>query len=110
MDDIEAVIDASKHFKYHEPSGTTPFNRMSSLPESKKHLKYAIKERIQLLATAYISLATFIDDDLVEFLEEHRGSIEKEDKEKTKDIYENVMQDMTKLTNEIKAFDPMGGG
>src|SRR3989344_8982817 len=106
MDDIEAVIDASKHFKYHEPSGMTPFNRMSSLPESKKHLKCAIKERIQLLATAYISLATFIDDDLVDFLETNRESVEKEKVEKIKNIYENEMRDMANLGNEIKAFDP----
>ncbi len=108
MDDIEAVIDASKHFKYHEPSGTTPFNRMSSLLESKKHLKRAIKERIQFLATAYISLATFIDDDLVDFLEANQESVEKENVEKTKNVYETVMCDMAKLTDDIRAFDLMG--
>jgi hypothetical protein len=46
-DDIKAIIDASKHFKYHEPTGTTPFNRMSKLPESKRLMKMAIKERIK---------------------------------------------------------------
>lgn len=86
MDDIEAIIDAGKHFKHHEPIGTTPFNRMSSLPESKKHLKRAIKERMWLLAGAYISLASFIDDDLVDFLE---NADEGSDKEKIKEnLYE----------------------
>jgi len=61
-DDIEAIIDAAKHFKYHEPSGTTPFNRISKLPESKRHLKMAIRERIRLLVASYISLASFIND------------------------------------------------
>lgn len=78
MDDIEEVIDASKHFKYHEQIRITPLNRISSLPESKKHLKRAIKERIRMLKEMYVSLATFIDDDLVDFLEEPQ------DKEKIK--------------------------
>ena len=68
-DDIEAIIEASKHFKYHEPSGSTPFNRISKLPDSKRHLKMAIKERIRLLVASYISLASFISDDDVDFLE-----------------------------------------
>ena len=69
MDDIEAIIDTSKHFKYHEPSGTTPFNRISKLPESKRHLKMAIKERIRFLVAPYISKTSFISDDGVDFLE-----------------------------------------
>lgn len=102
-DDIEAIIEASKHFKYHEPTGTTPFNRMSSLPESKKHLKRAIKERMRLLAGAYISLASFIDDDLVDFLENADDSV---DKEKVKRIYTSVIEDMERLRAEIEAFKP----
>ena len=106
MDDIEAVIEASKHFKYHEPGGMTPFNRISSLPESKKHLKRAIKERMQLLSRAYISLASFIDDDLVDFLEVNLESEEKEKIEKVSSIYKSVTSDIEKLTSEIKKFDP----
>lgn len=102
-DDIEAIIDASKHFKYHEPTGTTPFNRMSSLPESKKHLKRAIKERMQLLVGAYISLASFIDDDLVDFLESDESNF---DKEKIKKIYTAVLSDMERLRKEIEEFRP----
>ncbi len=102
-DDIEAIIDASKHFKYHEPTGTTPFNRMSSLPESKKHLKRAIKERMQLLAGAYISLASFLDDDLVDFLENDESNF---DKEKIKKIYTAVLSDMERLRKEIEEFRP----
>lgn len=103
MDDIEAIIDASKHFKYHEPNGTTPFNRMSSLPESKKYLKRAIKERMRLLAGAYISLASFIDDDLVDFLENDESNF---DKEKINKIYTDVIENMERLRKEMEEFKP----
>jgi hypothetical protein len=102
-DDIEAIIDAAKHFKYHEPSGTTPFNRMSKLPESKRHMKMAIKERIRLLVASYISLASFIDDDLVDFLESDET---KKRKGKVIWIYNKVFRDFEKLRKEIQAFDP----
>jgi hypothetical protein len=103
MDDIEAIIEASKHFKYHEPNGTTPFNRMSRLPESKRHLKMAIKERIRLLVASYISLASFIDDDLVDFLES--GDTKKR-KRKVVRIYSRVFKDFERLRKEIMNFNP----
>jgi hypothetical protein len=102
-DDIEAIIDASKHFKYHEPSGTTPFNRISKLPESKRHLKMAIKERIRLLVASYISLASFIPDDDFDFLES--GDTKKR-KRKVIRIYNRVFRDFEKMRKEISAFDP----
>lgn len=102
-DDIEAIIDASKHFKYHEPTGSTPFNRISKLPESKRHLKMAIRERIRLLAASYISLASFIDDDLVDFLE---SSDTKKRKRKVIWIYNKVFREFEKLRKEISQFDP----
>jgi hypothetical protein len=102
-DDIEAIIDAAKHFKYHEPSGTTPFNRMSKLPESKCHMKMAIKERIKLLVASYISLASFIDDDLVDFLESDET---KKRKGKVIWIYNKVFRNFEKLRKEIQGFDP----
>jgi len=102
-DDIEAIIDASKHFKYHEPTGTTPFNRISKLPESKRHLKMAIKERIRLLVASYISLASFISDDDVDFLE---SSDTKKRKGKVIRIYNRVFRDFEKMRKEIEAFDP----
>ncbi len=100
MDDIDAIIDAAKHFKYHEPTGTTPFNRISKLPGSKRHLKEATKERIRLLVASYISLASFIDDDLVDIAEANT------DKEKIKEIYLMVLSDIETLKGEIEAFDP----
>ncbi len=106
MEDIEAIIDASKHFKYHEPSGSTPFNRISSLPESKKHLKRAIKERIQLLVGAYISLASFIDDDLVDFLEECDENLDEKKIKEISKIYKTVLKNMDRLRKEMEDFDP----
>ena len=103
MDDIEAIIEASKHFKYHEPNGTTPFNRMSRLPESKRHLKMSIKERIRLLVASYISLASFIEDDLIDFLE---SSDTKKHKRKVVRIYSRVFRDFERLRKEIKSFNP----
>lgn len=103
-EDIEAIIEASRHFKFHEPTGTTSFNRLSSLPESKKHLKLAIKERLRLLAAAYVSLATFIDDDLVDFLESDDANL---DKGKLKKIYTNVIESMEQLENDIRTFNPL---
>jgi len=102
-DDIEAIIDASKHFKYHEPTGSTPFNRISKLLESKRHMKMAIKERIRLLVASYISLASFIDDDLVDFLESNET---KKRKGKVIWIYNKVFKDFERLRKEIQAFDP----
>lgn len=106
MDDIEAIIDASKHFKYHEPTGTTPFNRISNLPETKKHMKRAIRERMQLLVGAYISLASFIDDELVDFLEESNDDSDKEKVKKVSSIYEDVFKEMERLRKEMEEFDP----
>lgn len=107
MDDIEVVIDASKHFKYHEPNGTTPLNRISHLPESKRHLKMAIKERIKLLVGAYISLASFVDDDLVDLVEESIKNVDKEKIKKVSSIYKKVLKDMKTLQAEIEAFEPL---
>lgn len=93
MDDIESIIEIAKHFKFHEKNGVSAFNRLSSLPESKKNLKIAIKERINNLVGAYISLATFIDDDLLDSLDKNE-----------KQVYQKVLQDIEILTKEIKDF------
>jgi hypothetical protein len=102
-EDIEAIIDIARHYKYREKPGVAPFNRLSALPDTKRHLKMAIKERMRLLAGAYISLASFIDDDLVDFLE---NADEGSDKEKIKKIYTSVIEEMERLRAEIEAFKP----
>ena len=63
----------------------------------------AIKERIRLLVASYISLASFIDDDLVDFLESNEI---KKRKGKVIWIYNKVFKDFERLRKEIQAFDP----
>lgn len=100
-DDIEAIIVASKYYKYKNLDGVSslPFHKLSSLSESKKSLKKAIKERIKLLAASYISLATFIDDDLLDSAEESQ------DEKQIKKIYKRVLKDMEKLRKEMEDFE-----
>ncbi len=62
-----------------------------------------IKERVRLLFAAYISLASFIDDDLVDFLES--GDTKKR-KGKVIRIYNRVFRDFEKMRKEIQTFDP----
>ena len=64
----------------------------------------AIKERIRLLVASYISLASFIDDDLVDFLE---SSDTKKRKRKVIRIYNRVFKDFEKMRKEIMAFYPL---
>ncbi|MDE2188791.1 MAG: hypothetical protein KGJ35_03645 [Patescibacteria group bacterium] len=93
-DDIQAVIKASKDVrpKYHGWIA----NPISSLPEPKAKLKAAIKDRIKLLAGAYIALAGFIDDDDLIAAED--------DPEKTKAIYQKVLEDMETAQEEMRKF------
>ena len=93
-DDIQAVIKAAKDVrpKYHGWNA----NPVSSLPEPKAKLKAAIKNRIKLLAGAYIALAGFVDDDDLIAAED--------DPEKTKAIYEKVLKDMETAQKEMRKF------
>lgn len=100
-EDIDAIIDIARHYKYRENPGVAPFNRLSALPDTKRHMKMAIEERMRALVGAYISLASFIDDDLVDFLESDDSSF---DKEKVKKIYTNVIDEMDQLRKEIEEF------
>lgn len=63
----------------------------------------AIKERMRLLVASYISLASFIDDDLVDFLD---SSDTKKHKRKVIRIYNRVFRDFEKMRKEIQAFNP----
>ncbi len=93
-DDIQAVIKAAKDVrpKYHGWIA----NPISSLPEPKAKLKAAIKDRIKLLAGAYIALAGFVDDDDLIVAEDNP--------EKTKAIYEKVLKNMEKAQEEMRLF------
>ena len=93
-DDIQAVIKAAKDVrpKYHGWIA----NPISSLPEPKAKLKAAIKDRIKLLAGAYIALAGFVDDDDLIAAED--------DEEKTKAIHQKVLEDMETAQDELRHF------
>ena len=95
-DDIEAVKDAAKHIRTNYRKGI--LNPLSSLPESKKKFRQAIKERIRILAASYISLASFIDDDEFAFTERNPKS------KKTRAIYLKVIREMDKARRDIKRF------
>jgi len=92
--DIEEVIKTAKNIRPMYRSGIA--NPISSLPEPKVKLKAAIKERIRLLAGAYISLAGFVDDDDLKAAED--------DPEKTKAIYQKVLEDMETAQKEMCRF------
>lgn len=93
-DDIQAVIKAAKDVrpKYHGWIA----NPISSLPEPKAKLKVAIKDRIKLLAGAYIALAGFVDDDDLIAAEDNP--------EKKKAIYEKVLNDIETAQEEMRHF------
>ena len=92
--DIEEVIKTAKNIRPTYRSGIAI--PISSLPEPKVKLKAAIKERIMLLAGAYISLAGFVDDDDLRAAEDNP--------EKTKAIYQKVLEDMETAQEEIRQF------
>lgn len=95
-DDIEAILATAKNIRMPHRRGS--FNPLSSLPEPKAKIKQAIKERIRLLAGAYISLAGFVDDDDIHFAEDNPKS------KKTRAIYLKVIEDMEQAKKEIRAF------
>lgn len=95
-EDIEAVLRDAKNVRLPYQRGS--FNPLSSLPEPKAKIKQAIKERIRLLAGAYISLAGFVDDDDIKFAEENPKSA------KTKVIYQKVLKDMETAQEEMRRF------
>ncbi|MCX6739084.1 MAG: hypothetical protein NT098_03460 [Candidatus Parcubacteria bacterium] len=92
--DIDAVLKTAAHT--HIPHNRhRPLNALSSLPSSKAQLQIGIKERIRHLAGAYISLATFIDDDDLAFTERNPKS------KRTKAIYFRVIRNIEKAEKEI---------
>lgn len=95
-DDIEAVLATAKNIRMPHRRGS--FNPLSSLPEPKVKIKQAIKDRIRMLAGAYISLAGFIDDDDIWFTENNPRS------KKTRAIYLKMLEDMERAQKEMREF------
>ena len=94
--DIEAILRDAKNVRMPHRRGS--FNPLSSLPEPKAKIKQAIKERIRLLAGAYISLAGFVDDDDIRFAEDNPKS------KKTRAMYHKVLEDMEIAKKEMREF------
>ena len=99
-DDIEAVLATAKNIRMPHRRGS--FNPLSSLPEPKAKIKQAIKDRIRMLAGAYISLAGFIDDDDIRFVEDNPKS------KKTRAIYLKMLEDMEQVQKEMREFKIFG--
>jgi hypothetical protein len=97
-DAIEKIADHT-HLPYNRHE---IFNRLSVLPKNKAKMKRAIKQRICELAGAYISLATFIDDDEVDYMQDNLGT------EKSKEIGRRVIREIDDLTTEMKEFNLLG--
>ncbi|HWC58015.1 MAG TPA: hypothetical protein VG621_03665 [Candidatus Paceibacterota bacterium] len=95
-EDIDAAIRAAKDIRLKYRKGT--LNPLSLLPEPKAKLKAALKDRMRLLAGAYISLAGFVEDDDVLFAERNPRS------KKTKRIYLKVLEDMETAQKELRRF------
>lgn len=102
VEDIDAVIEAAKHYKYSEGRNLGVLNRLSSLPESKEYVKRAIKERIQQLAAYYVSLATFVPDDDADYA---AGLYGEPNKKRVRRIFVRVICEMDRLEKEIREFE-----
>ncbi len=104
MDDIEEVIKKAEHYRFEDEFEDCILNRISSLPTSKVKLKRSIKERIRLLASAYISLASFVSDENVDFLIESFQSKDKKEVKKKSKLYKKVIKEMESLKKEMREF------
>lgn len=95
MDDIEEVIKRAEHYRFEEGPDLALLNRVSMLPTSKKRLKKAIIERINRLVDSYTSLATFVPDELVDWLNT------KPPTSRVRKVYLKVSNDIENLRYEV---------
>jgi hypothetical protein len=96
VDDIDEVLKAAGDLRFQETCGHFLLNPLSVLSEPRRHIKVALKERIRGLMAAYISLATFVEDEEVfAILDEPKRSAR---------LYRRVMKNMDQYKKEIKAF------
>ncbi len=93
-EDIKKVLARADHYHFEEEDSKVFLNPISVLPTSKKRLKRSIIERIHALILAYGSLATFVPDETIEYMEKNPKS------KRTRDIYLKVLDDIEKLQKE----------
>jgi hypothetical protein len=96
-DDFEAVKKIAEHI-HRSVNKFEILNRLSFLPESKAKMRMAIKERIRVLGAAYVSLATFVDDDDVDFLMRYKK------RKRSKAILLNASRSIRRYEKEMKKF------
>lgn len=94
-EDIEDVLKRADHYRFEEEPDTVPLNRISTLPTSKKQLRKAILERIDFLIGNYMSLATFVPDELVDWLNTSPNP------SRARKVYLRVFDDMQRLKLEL---------
>ena len=94
-EDIKKVLDRADHYRFEEDESSVFLNPISALPTSKKRLKKSIVERIITLIDGYCSLATFVPDETIEYMEQNPKST------KTRGVYLGVLADMEKLRKEV---------
>jgi hypothetical protein len=97
-EDIKKVLDRADHYRFEEDESSVFLNPISALPTSKKRLKKSLVERITMLIDGYCSLATFVPDETIEYMEKNPKST------KTRNIYLGVLDDMEKLRKEVLAM------
>lgn len=100
QNDMDVVEDIAEHIQLPYNRNEI-FNRLSRLPKNKVKMKRAIKQRMQELASMYISLATFIDDDEVDYMQENLGT------KKSKEIARRVIREIDELTKDMNKFKPL---
>lgn len=96
--------------RHGRPPRSVTLNKLSLLSEPKSDLKQSIKERISFLAACYVSLATFVDDDDVDFLLDTESGASEERLKRVSEIYQKVRHDIDEYQKEIddfKLFEPL---
>ncbi len=94
MEDRDEILDKADHYRYTKEADSAYLNRISQLPYSKEDLKRSIIERIETLIAVYSSLATYVPDEVIDWLNEHPKSQE------SRRVYLGVLKDMEKLRAE----------
>lgn len=94
MEDRDKILDKAAHYRFTKEADSAYLNRISLLPNSKKDLKQAILERIEELIVSYSSLATYVPDELIDWLNTYQGT------DRGRKVYLGVLRDMEKLRAE----------